>query len=199
MLFVVTVAAFYPPKIDELFASPAHAGKPSGTNAVGTAANFDCGSFVRISMRIDPQTKEILGSGFQTNGCGFMAASAEATCRLVEGNKLTHLHGKAGVELRAELLEILGPMPSGRDQCLSSCLDALTDAFSDFRSYLIEEFSGEKPLICTCFGVTEETIEQKISELHLTTLEEVSAATKAGQGCGSCRMLIQEILDAAQP
>lgn len=195
MLFVITVTAFYPPKVNELFASPEHAGKPAGTNAVGTAASFSCGSFVRISMRIDPQSKTILTSGFQTNGCGFMAASAEAICRLVGGKKLTDLHGKADVELRAELRETLGQMPPNREQCLDSCLEALAGAFSDFRSYLIEEFSGEKPLICTCFGVTEETIEQKISELHLTTLEEVSAATRAGQGCGSCHMLIREILD----
>jgi NifU-like protein len=192
---VITVTAFYPPKIDELFASPEHAGKPAGTNAIGTAASFSCGSFVRISMRIDPQSKEILAAGFQTNGCGFMAASAEAICRLVESKKLTDLHGKAHTELRAKLVEFLGQMPPSRDQCLNVCLDALTGAFSDFRSYLIEEFSGEKPLICTCFGVTEEAIEQKITELHLTTLEEVSAATRAGQGCGSCHMLIREILD----
>jgi len=190
------VAAFYPPKINELFASPRHAGKPDSTNAVGTAASFDCGSFVRISMRIDPQTKEITGSGFQANGCGFMVASAEAICRLVAGKKLTDLHGKADTELRAQLSEMLGQMPPGRDLCLSSCLDALAGAFSDFRSYLIEEFSGEKPLICTCFGVTEETIEQTITELHLTSIEEVSAATKAGLGCGSCHMLIREILDS---
>lgn len=196
MLFVITVTAFYPPKINELFVSPDHAGKPVGANAVGTAANFDCGSFVRISMRIDPQTKEIIASGFQTNGCGFMVSSAEAICRQVNGKQLTDLHGEAATELRAELVEILGQLPTGREQCLNSCLEALTGAFADFRSYLIEEFSGEKPLICTCFGVTEETIEQKITELHLTTLEEVSAATKAGQGCGSCHMLIREILDS---
>lgn len=195
MLFVITVTAFYPPKVNELFASPGHAGKPAGTNAVGTAANFDCGSFVRISMRIDPQTKEIIASGFQTNGCGFMVASAEAICRQVNGKHLTDLHGEASAELQSQLTDILGPMQQGRTQCLDSCVEALTGAFSDFRSYLIEEFSGEKPLICTCFGVTEETIEQKITELHLTTLDEVSAATKAGQGCGSCHMLIREILD----
>ena len=195
MLFVITVTAFYPPKVNELFASPEHAGKPAGTNAIGTAGNFDCGSFVRISMRIDPSTKEITASGFQTNGCGFMVASVEAICRQVKGKQLTDLHGEASAELKAELVKTLGQLPPGREQCLNSCLEALTGAFADFRSYLIEEFSGEKPLICTCFGVTEETIEQKIAELHLTTLEEVSAATKAGQGCGSCQMLIREILD----
>ena len=196
MLFVVTVAAFYPPEVNELFTSPAHAGKPAGANAVGTAANFDCGSFVRISMRIDPQTKEIVGAGFQTNGCGFMVASGEAICRQVKGKHLTELHGEAAAELRAQLAGILGPIPPDRAQCLNSCLEGLTGAFADFRSYLIEEFSGEKPLICTCFGVTEETIEQKITDLHLTTLQEVSAATRAGQGCGSCHMLIREILDS---
>jgi NAD(P)H-nitrite reductase large subunit len=65
----------------------------------------------------------------------------------------------------------------------------------DFRAFQIEEWSGEKALICTCFGVSEETIENLVKENSLETIEEVTAACNAGGGCGSCQPLIQEIID----
>lgn len=196
MLFVKGVAAFYPPKVNELFADARHAGKAAGANAVGTAASFDCGSLVRVSLRIDAETKVIMNAGFQTTGCGYMIASAEAVCRLVEGKRLTDLHGEVKDELADDILQRLGDIPTARELCLSSCLDALAGAFADFRSYLIEEFTGEKALVCTCFGVSEETIEQQVAQHRLTTVEQVGQATNAGRGCGSCQMLIREILDS---
>jgi NAD(P)H-nitrite reductase large subunit len=51
-------------------------------------------------------------------------------------------------------------------------------------------------LICTCFFVSEQTIEHEIKSRGLTTVREVTAACSAGGGCGSCRQLIVEILDS---
>ena len=73
--------------------------------------------------------------------------------------------------------------------------DALQNSFADFRVSQIEEFAGEKALICTCFGVSEETIEHLIKEKSLETVEEVTNGCNAGGGCGSCQLLIQEIID----
>jgi NifU-like protein len=89
----------------------------------------------------------------------------------------------------------LGEFPAGRGHCPEIGLEALRAALADYRKFRIEEFSGEKALICTCFGVSEEKIEGVISELGLETVEEVGDACNAGSGCGSCRMLIQEMLD----
>jgi NifU-like protein len=72
----------------------------------------------------------------------------------------------------------------------------LQDAFADFRAFQIEEFAGEKALICTCFGVSEERIEKAITENNLQTVEEVGEFCRAGTGCGSCQPLIQEIIDS---
>ena len=74
--------------------------------------------------------------------------------------------------------------------------ETLQTALADFRALQIEEFIGEKALICTCFGVSEETIENLVFEESLATVEEVTDACNAGGGCGSCQPLIQEIIDA---
>ena len=48
-------------------------------------------------------------------------------------------------------------------------------------------------IICHCFEVSREEIENAIREKGLKTVEEVGEATNAGTGCGGCQ--IQEILD----
>jgi NifU-like protein len=66
---------------------------------------------------------------------------------------------------------------------------------ADYRTYAIEEFRGERALICTCFGVSEESVQRYIEAEMPETVAEVTAACRAGGGCGSCRMLIQEMID----
>jgi NifU-like protein len=68
-------------------------------------------------------------------------------------------------------------------------------ALAGYRARRVEEFSGEKALVCTCFGVSEETIERVVAEYEIETVEQVTDFCKAGGGCGTCQPLIQEILD----
>ncbi|MGC2238185.1 MAG: iron-sulfur cluster assembly scaffold protein [Pyrinomonadaceae bacterium] len=187
---------FYPPKINNRFHAPKYSGKAGSANASGTDASFVCGAFVRFSLRIDAKTKEILEAKFKSNGCGFLVAAADVLAEKVSGKKLTELHGLDENELRAEIEAELETFPENRRHCAKICLDALHRAFSEFRAFQIEEFAGEKALICTCFGVSEETIEKVIAENSLQNVEEVTDACNAGGGCGSCRFLIQEIIDS---
>src|SRR5690606_28867045 len=85
-------------------------------------------------------------------------------------------------------------IPAGREHCFLAPLEAVRQALAEFREARVREFHGESPLICTCFGVTEEVIEAHAAAA--SSVEEIGDATNAGTGCGSCRMLIQEILDA---
>ncbi len=187
--------SFYPPKIDEKFRDPQNAGKAEKANAVGTGASFACGSFVRFYLEIDVQTKEIRDAKFKTSGCGFAVAAAEILSEVIKTKNLTELHGLENRDLRAKIENEIGLFPLSRAHCMEICLDALHRAFADFRAFQIEEFAGEKALICTCFGVSEETIEKVIGDNQIETVEEVTAACRAGGGCGSCRFLIQEMLD----
>jgi NifU-like protein len=60
----------------------------------------------------------------------------------------------------------------------------------------VTDWAGDEALICTCFFVSERTIEREIQTRGLATVAEVTRACNAGGGCGSCHQLIQEILEA---
>jgi NifU-like protein len=126
-----------------------------------------------------------------------MLASADILTEAIEGCELADLHGLDSEILTVTIEDAIGILPSERRQCADVCIDALHAAFARHRSSQIDEFRGEKALICTCFGVTEEMIDDLIGSGKPRSVDEVTAACRAGGGCGSCRMLIQEMLDNA--
>lgn len=189
---------YYPKKITERCLSPKHQGKADGVNAVGTGVGLICGSFVRVYLKIDTVSNQIVEARFKTNGCGFSIAAADRLAEKVAGMNLTDLHGFDAREFRADITETLGEIPAERTHCFEMGLEAMRAALADFRALRLEEFQGEKALICTCFGVSEERIEEVISEISPESVDQVAAACNAGAGCGSCRMLIEEMIDAAE-
>ncbi len=186
---------FYSERIDDRFHAPKNVGGAADANAVGTTATFVCGAALRFSLRIKKDTKEIVEAKFKTNGCGYLIASADVLAEQITGKKLNELHGLDKSVLQAQIKGELGEFPENRKHCLDLCLETLQDAFADFRDSQIEEFTGEKALICTCFGISEEMIENLIKQNSLATIEDVTDACNAGGGCGSCQPLIQEIID----
>ena len=174
---------------------PRRAGRAAGANAVGTSASFQCGCFARISLTIETEPKTIRTAAFQSNGCGFMIAAADVTAEQLTGRELTDLHSLDEEEFIGQIEAQVGQFPAERRQCSHIVLEAVRAALADHRSLLIEEFRGERALICTCFGVSEETLETFISANSPRSVHDVTAACRAGSGCGSCRMLIQEMID----
>lgn len=187
---------FYPPKISERFDRPANAGMIENSNAAGTSASFSCGSFVRIVMRIAASDKRIEAVKFQTNGCGYMVAAADLLTENLTGTKLTDLHGIDLKEIGGWLESGLEEFPLYKTQCRDSVIEALKNALADYRKSAIEEFQDEKALICTCFGVSEERIIKVIAENDVADAGEVADICNAGRGCGSCQMMIQEMIDS---
>ena len=187
--------SFYPPKIQQRFDSPKNSGVIACSNSAGRSASFQCGSFVAFSLRIDSDSKIVSDAGYQTNGCGYMIAAADFLVDVVKGLQLGELHGLNNDDLNSKIEAEFETRCDDRHQCVEVCIEALRAAFADYRLHRIEEFRGEKALVCTCFGVAEETIETHIHERSITTVDEITNICNAGGGCGSCRMLIQEMID----
>jgi NAD(P)H-nitrite reductase large subunit len=53
----------------------------------------------------------------------------------------------------------------------------------------------QETVICTCTGTSKEKIEQLIAK-GADTLDKIESATGANTGCGSCDILILELLGA---
>jgi NifU-like protein len=185
----------YPDKISEKLKLLAHNRIEVEANTSVTTAKFSCGSFVRFSLSINLESRAITRAFFASNGCGFMIAAANVLAEYVSGRSLTDLHGLADYELNRHIQSNLGELPQSRRECTAVCIESLHAAFAAHRKLLVDEFQGEKALICTCFGVSEETIEGLVAKDALKTVDEITANCNAGGGCGSCRMLIQEMLD----
>ncbi len=179
----------YPDKIMDRIGAVMHGGSSALANTAGGSANFECGSAIKVSLQIEGE--EIVDAKFLTSGCGFAIAAADVLANYLSGKHLSELHGFDANEKTADL----GEFPSDRESCFRMALEAFRAALADHRSRLIEEFTGEKALICTCFGVTEEKIESVVAVLERPSLDAVAKACNAGSGCGSCRMIIEELID----
>ena len=78
-----------------------------------------------------------------------------------------------------------------------SCSVVIDKSFVRFTEKIGEVSSCPQPANyrCTCFGVTEERLEGVIRGLKDPSVEAVGDVCNAGMGCGSCRMLIEEMID----
>ncbi|HEX6126816.1 MAG TPA: iron-sulfur cluster assembly scaffold protein [Pyrinomonadaceae bacterium] len=190
--------SFYPQRVNDRFLAPACAGDADNANAAGTSASFVCGAFTKVTLRIDSVSKSIVEAKFHTNGCGYMVAAADVVCEWLEVKEFQDLDGLADSSLMQIIGREIGSFPIAREQCAGVVFEAIHRAMAAYRKDRIEEFRGETALVCTCFGVSEETIVDAISANQLNDVIEVAENCRAGSGCGSCRMLIQELLDARE-
>lgn len=190
--------SFYPAKIEQRLNRPHNAWAIESASAYGRSASFLCGCSVGFAVRLGEDDKTIEAAAFNSNGCGYMVAAADVLAEMTSGKQLGDLHSLDHGELMAAVENKLIPFPAERQQCADVCIEALRATFVNLRAKRREEFAGEKALVCTCFGVLEETIATHISDRSLETIDQVVAICNAGSGCGSCRMLIQEMLDTVQ-
>jgi|GEM_PF-4436382 len=82
------------------------------------------------------------------------------------------------------------PDPPGRADLSSATalLEPLEDSVRASTSTL------DDPLICYCFGIPKSTIRKAALAHELQTAAEVTQATKAGGGCGSCHPDLEDVL-----
>ena len=152
---------------------------------VGRSASLTCGAHVRFSIQVD-EAHGVSQARFRAAGCSDLVAVASLLTEQVTG--LTTAEA-AVIGQEPERLEGVDP------RCAALACEALLDAVRDFSNAARDDWAGDEALICTCFFVSERTIEREIQTRGLTTVAEVTKACNAGAGCGSCHQLIQEIID----
>lgn len=184
--------SYYPERIRDHFFNPRNVGVVEGETAFGDVGSLVCGAALRLSLGIDTTTQRITVAKFRATGCGFLIASASVLTCILKGMVL----GEAARLTVNEVLEELdGGVPQHKAHCVLLCLEAIQAAAVHYRETTLEEWTGEEALICTCFGVSENEIERLVHTRLLRTVEQVTSACNAGGGCGSCRPLIEDILE----
>jgi NifU-like protein len=177
----------------QVFFNPPHVGEAAAPNVVGRAGSFECGAVLRISLHID-ESQRIAEAKFKAAGCSTLVTSASLLIDQVIG-KTTAEAAAIGQNLDS-LQAQLGTPGEERGECALLACEALISAIRNFSDTARDEWEGDEALICTCFCVSERTIEREIQEKRLLTIAEVTAACSAGGGCRSCYPLIEDILEA---
>lgn len=181
-----------PVPANELFLNPRNVGEAAEPNFVGRAASFECGATVRISLHVD-ESRRITDAKFKAAGCSALVASASFLTEQIKGE--TTADAAALGQHPGSIREQLDPQGQERSDCALLACEALVSAISHYSDSVREGWEGDEALICTCFGVSERTIEAAIQTNKLTTIAEVTRACNAGAGCRSCYPLIEDIFD----
>lgn len=179
--------------ITQHFLTPANVGQIDDPDGAGSAASVSCGAVLRVSISVD-EAQRISAAKFKVAGCSYLVAS----CSLLS----TAIIGKATGEVAAmcqtpeALLSLIGQdWPADKRDCLALASQGFVSAIRNYSDVMRDEWSGAEALICTCFGVSEKTIEAAIAAGGLRTISEVTKASNAGAGCRSCYPLIEDILE----
>ncbi len=187
----------YSEKVLELFYDPKNQGviedlqEPGVAVVTGDVGSITCGDALRLHLKIAVEQDRILDATFQTFGCTSAIASSSALTELVKGQTLD----EALKVTNREIADYLGGLPEAKIHCSVMGQEALEAAIYTYRGIPLETHDeDESAMICTCFSITEAKIRRTIEENGLTEAEQVTNYIKAGGGCGSCLVNIDDLI-----
>jgi NifU-like protein len=180
----------YSEKVKEHFRNPRNAGEMENPTVEAEVGSLACGDALRIYLKLDDKER-IVDATFTTFGCGSAIASSSALTEMIKGKTIE----EASKITDQDIADYLGGLPEAKMHCSVMGREALEAAIAKYRGKPVPDtVEDEGKIICNCFGITDKKIERVIREHNLTTVDEVTHYTKAGGGCGSCILEIEDII-----
>ena len=178
--------------LKENFLRPRNIGELGPAAFIGRGGAMICGAALKVSLAID-DSQRIVDARFKAAGCSSLVGTASYLTEQIKGE----LSGEVAALMQtpaATVREALGEVASEREHCVTLVCDTLLAAITAYSDSLRDEWQGDEALICSCFCVSEKTIEEVIKTGGLRTVAEVTKACSAGAGCRSCYSLIEDML-----
>jgi NifU-like protein len=179
--------------VQDHFFNPRNVGDLGNRGYCGRAGSLSCGAVVQVSISVD-EAQTIREIKFKAAGCSVLVAAASLLTETVEGNTTGAVAALAQSTRQPELTYLLSEEGADRAHCASLASEALLSAITCYSDSVRHEWEGDEALICTCFCVSERTIETEIQRSGLSTVKEVIKGCRAGGGCRSCWPLIEDML-----
>jgi len=177
----------YTDKVKEHFLNPRNVGEVENADGIGEVGSMACGDALKLTFKLDEEGR-IGEAKFKTFGCASAIASSSALTEMIKGKTL-----EEAVKLtNDDIARFLGGLPDEKMHCSVMGMEALEAAIAHYNGEESPKDGGE--VVCECFGINRQTIEEAIEANGLRTVEQVTNYTKASGGCGNCHDRIAEIL-----
>jgi len=180
------------PLLHDHFLNPRNVGDLGNVAYCGRVGSPECGAVVQVSISVD-DAQIIREIKFKSAGCSVLVAAASILTEAAKGITTADAASLAQHPM-AEIIQSLSEEGIERTQCANLANKALLSAITRYSDSVRHEWEGDEALICTCFCVSERTIESEIQKSGLRTIKEVTRACRAGGGCRSCWPLIEDML-----
>jgi NifU-like protein len=183
----------YTDKVLDHFRNPRNVGLIEDPDGVGEVGSMACGDALKLTFKLDKDGR-IADVRFQTFGCASAIASSSALTEMIKGMTID----EADQVTNQHIAEFLGGLPEQKMHCSVMGREALEVAIENYRTGKTSKKILEGKVICNCFGITEDEIENVVRDSKLTTAEQVTNYCKAGGGCGGCIPQIEGIIERVQ-
>jgi nitrogen fixation NifU-like protein len=112
------------------FMNPRNMGDIKNADAIGEVGAAACGDIMKLSLKIDNETKRIVDARFKTFGCGSAIAASSMATELIKGRTIDELEKNFTND---NIVEALGGLPPVKIHCSVLAHEALNAALEDYK------------------------------------------------------------------